>query len=82
MAQYTIEYDFNKEEDSSYISIPIVEIVEVNTAIGDQIGVYTDGNVLDFDEYINIDDTEIRDFIRENFKDSQSVMGFIRRLTT
>lgn len=80
MEKYTIEYSKQQEEDSGYISIPVVEPITSNECIGDSIGIYQDGNVLEFSEYVDIDDVEVKDFIKQHFKDSQSVFGFMRRV--
>jgi len=81
MKKYTIEYDAEFIKDSSYIAIKVIEPIETNEGIGDQIGIYKEDNILEFDECIDIDNEEIREFIKDYFKDYKSVMGFIRRIT-
>ena len=76
--KYTIK--FEKKQDGSYINIPIVELVKENESIGDIVGIYKDCNCLVVDEYIDIDDEEIKEFIKEHFKDYRAVLGFIRRI--
>lgn len=81
MPKYSINFEkVNREENSSYISIKVVEEIESNESIGDQIGIYKEDNVLEFDENVDVEDEEIRDFIKEYFRNYKSVLGFIRRL--
>lgn len=81
MTKYSIDFGtVERKEDSSYISIKVVEPIESNESYGDQIGMYKEENVLEFDENIDIEDDEIRNFIKEYFRNYTSVLGFIRRL--
>jgi len=81
MTKYSIDFGtVERKEDSSYISIKVVEPIESNESNGDQIGIYKEENVLEFDENIDIEDDEIRNFIKEYFRNYTSVLGFIRRL--
>lgn len=83
MAKYNLNFEAEpkQEENSSYISIDVVEKIETNEAFGDQIGIYKENNVLEFDECIDVDSSEIREFIKEHFNNAKAVLGFIRRIT-
>lgn len=81
--QYTIDFnDTIVPDDNGYVDVAIVESVQCNEALGDQIGITTDGNRMWFGETIDADDRDIKDFIRDNFKDYQAVMSLIRRVTS
>lgn len=78
--KYTIEFSKSQPRNSSFIAVPIVEMVESNQNYGDEIGIYQAGNILEFCEDIDTDDEDIRDFLRTHFKDYKSVLGFMRRI--
>ena len=78
--KYTIKHEVNRTDGSSYVDVPTIEDIKRNKALGDQIGVSEVTNTLWFDENIDIDDKDVRDFIKDNFKNPTSVMGFIRRV--
>lgn len=80
--KYTIRYEVQRLEDSSYITIPLVERITRNEAVGDTIGIYhnEDFDILEFDEGLDIEDSEIREFIKTYFNNPKSVIGFIKRL--
>ena len=82
MEKYTLDFESqpNQESNSPYINIRIVEKIKTNESFGDQIGLYKENNSLEFDELIDIDEKEIRDFIYDNFNQPKAVCGFIRRL--
>ncbi|MDY0138257.1 MAG: hypothetical protein RBR50_01035 [Candidatus Izemoplasmatales bacterium] len=80
MPKYTIEFSKSHPRESSFIAIPIVEPIVSNENYGDEIGIYQEGNVLEFCEDIDTDDEDIRDFLKQHFKDYKSVLGFMRRI--
>ncbi|KAB7891403.1 hypothetical protein [Poseidonibacter ostreae] len=84
MKKYNLDFESEpqQENESSYISIKVEETIERNEALGDQIGIYKENNSLEFDEYIDVDDEDIREFIEDNFNSPKAVLGFVRRLTS
>ena len=81
LKKYEIDYKpHREEEESSYISVKITEEVEENISFGDQIGIFREINSLEFDEDLDLDDKDIQDFIKDNFKNPKSVSGFIKRM--
>lgn len=81
MKKYTIIFKVEESGDSSYLKIPIVEEIEENEALGDKIGIYKEVGALEFDEYIDVDEEDVREFIKDFFKDYKAVLGFIRKIT-
>jgi len=79
--KYTIKYEFANNNNSTYLTIPINEEIKENESLGDLIGFYKEVGGLEFDELIDIDNEDVRDFIKDNFKDYRSVLGFIRIIT-
>lgn len=76
---YDITYK-DVERTGSYFIIPITTKVTEDACIGDQIGVHQDGNMLEVDAYVDLDDEDIQDFIREYFQSPRAISGFIRRI--
>lgn len=81
MNKYTIKFEVNAIDDSSYFAIPIVEKIQQNECFGDQIGIYKESGGLEFNEDIDVDDEDVRDFVKTYFKDYRAVLGFIRKIT-
>lgn len=80
MSKYTIEFSKSQQKDSSFIAVPIVEVVALKHIHDEQIGISQDMNALFFCEDIDTEDEDIRDFLRLHFKDYKSVLGFMRRI--
>ena len=74
--KYTINFTLKKT--GSYVELPINETVLENDGIGDSIGIYED--CLSFVDTIDMDNKEVREFIKTNFKDYRAVIGFIRKI--
>lgn len=81
MKKYNLDFKSIREVDgSSYYLVDVKEKIEQSVHIGDQIGLYEDGNVLEFTDMIDLEDEEIRDFLRDNLEDHVAVRGLIRRV--
>jgi len=81
MQKYTIQFEPKQDKNSNYISLKINEPIQTAEAIGDTIGFYRECNCLEFDCFIDVEDIDIRDFIKTYFKDYRAVLGIIRKLT-
>lgn len=71
--------EFKVVEDGGYFLIPIEKHDRPNNAIGDQIG-YDETHLWIYDS-IDIDDREIKEFLKDNFNNYRAICGFIRRIT-
>ena len=76
--KYTI--DFNDIcEDDGYIEVKINETIEKTVdSLGSEMGIDKNSNTLWFTSYVNPDNKDVKEFIKDNFKKYQAVLGFIR----
>ena len=83
--QATLKEPFStiRDDMSGYIKVPI-ENLDTQDGIGDFLWIGNDeehGAILEFIEDINVDDSDVREFIRDNFKNYQAVLGFMRKVS-
>lgn len=87
MSRLTVDFEKKVVTDSE-ILFPINETVEESEALGDFMGIMS--YRVDFEmsntlwimrDYIDVDDKDVREFLRDNFFEYKAILGFIRRVT-
>ncbi len=73
--------DITKEDDSSFYVFKPLETITEQEGYGDVITIDVETNRVYVSDYIDVDDKETRDFIKDNFICYQSLLGFMRRVT-
>ncbi len=79
MKKINVSFDDVTTEGSYYI-FNCANAVE-NESFGDLITICATDNAIEISDFIDVDDNEIRGFIKENVVESQSLLGFMRRVT-
>ncbi len=85
--KYEIEYTGSVDTDGAII-IPIKQVVTSGDCISDSFGIDKDSNSLFIASHFSLsemefgseENTEIEEFLKDNFKDPHSVKGFMRRM--
>lgn len=85
---YTLDFE-NKVLKEEEILIPIMEEVPHNEALGDMIGIQSAvqskglrNELWIMRDYVDAEDGEVIDFLKEHIKDYRAVLGLIRRFTS
>ena len=73
----TIDKEIEYKDGSQYI-VKIKEDILWDEAFGDQIGISKDEKALWFDEMLDLDDKEVREFIYSFFDDSIDIAFYIK----